>query len=46
MNKKDFKKIHDYLWEVPQDYREDMRVPARLYASEKLLDATLRDRSL
>jgi len=46
MNKKDFEKIHDYLWEVPQDYREDMRVPARLYASEKLLDATLRDRSL
>jgi tRNA-splicing ligase RtcB len=46
MNKKDFNKIHDYLWELPQDFREDMRAPARLYASEKLLEATLRDRSL
>jgi tRNA-splicing ligase RtcB len=46
MNKKDFNKVHDYLWELPQDFREDMRAPARLYASEKLLEATLRDRSL
>jgi tRNA-splicing ligase RtcB len=45
MNKGDFVKIHDYLWEVPQGFRDDMRVPARLYASERLLEATLRDRS-
>ena len=46
MNKKDFKRINDYLWEVPQDFRDDMRVPARLYASEELLEEATRDRSL
>jgi tRNA-splicing ligase RtcB len=46
MNKQDFVKVHDYLWEVPQNFRQDMRVPARLYASERLLEATLRDRSI
>ncbi len=46
MDKRDFRKVHDYLWEVPQGYRQDMRVPARLYASERLLEEALRDRSL
>jgi tRNA-splicing ligase RtcB len=46
MNKRDFKRINDYLWEIPQEFREDMRVPARLYASESLLEETMRDRSL
>lgn len=40
------KKIEDYLWEIPKDYRGDMRVPARVYALEELLDAILDDRSL
>src|SRR5574341_1015459 len=46
MHKKDFKRIAEYVWEIPQSYREDMKVPARLYASEKLLEATLGDESL
>jgi tRNA-splicing ligase RtcB (3'-phosphate/5'-hydroxy nucleic acid ligase) len=46
MNKSDLVKIHDHLWEVPKSYRGDMRVPARVYASEKMLDAILQDRSL
>jgi tRNA-splicing ligase RtcB len=46
VNKKDLKRITDYLYEIPKEYREDMRVPARIYADEKLLEATLRDRSL
>jgi len=46
MNKRDFRRINDYLWEIPQEFREDMRVPARLYASEALLEETMRDRSL
>jgi len=37
VSKKDFKKINDYLWEIPQSFRSDMRVPARIYASEKIL---------
>ena len=36
MHKQDFTRISEYVWEVPQEYRHDMRVPARLYASEKL----------
>lgn len=46
MNKRDFKRIDDYLWEVPQGFREDMRVPARLYASEELLEDAMRDKSV
>lgn len=30
-------KISDWLWEIPKTFRNDMRVPARIYASEKLL---------
>lgn len=46
MRKQDFKRVDDYVWEVPKSFREDMRVPARLYASEELLESTLRDRSV
>jgi len=37
ISKKDFKKINEYLWEVPQSFRRDMRVPARIYISEEML---------
>jgi len=40
MKKEDFIKINDYLWEIPKSFRPDMRVPARIYASEKLLQET------
>jgi len=46
VDKKDMKRIADYLYEIPKEYREDMRVPARIYADEKLLEATFHDRSL
>jgi tRNA-splicing ligase RtcB len=46
MEKRNLTKIHDWLWEIPQSYRADMRVPARVYADEKMLDALLTDRSL
>lgn len=32
-----FRKISDTVWEVPMDYKEGMRVPARIYATEGLL---------
>ncbi len=38
MGKKIFKKINDYLWEIPASHRRFMRVPARIYASEKILE--------
>jgi tRNA-splicing ligase RtcB len=34
------------LWEIPADARDDMRVPARVFADEDLLAAILADRSL
>lgn len=37
MDKNNLIKISDYLWEIPKSFRSDMRVPARIYASEKLL---------
>ena len=38
VSKKDFRKISDWLWEIPKSFRADMRVPARIYASEKILE--------
>jgi tRNA-splicing ligase RtcB len=32
-----FKKISDTVWEIPAGYKEGMRVPARIYATEKLV---------
>ncbi len=46
MEKTDLKQINDYLWEIPQSFRSDMRVPARVYASETMLDDILADKAL
>lgn len=46
ISKNNLIKISDWLWEIPKNYRQDMRVPARVYASEDMLDEILRDRSL
>ena len=46
MDKKDFKKITDYIWEIPKSYRADMRVPARFYVSEKMIEKILEDKTV
>lgn len=46
MNISQLKRIEDYLWEIPKDSRADMRVPARIYATEKILGDILGDKSL
>lgn len=46
MKKSDLVRIDEYLWEIPKESRSDARVPARLYASEELLDEILDDKSL
>jgi tRNA-splicing ligase RtcB len=43
---RDFKQIDKYLYEVPQAFREDMRVPARFYADSELMQGALGDKSL
>src|SRR3989338_426468 len=40
------KKITDVLWEIPQHYQDEMRVPARIYATESMLEEIWKDRSL
>jgi tRNA-splicing ligase RtcB len=42
----DIKKINAYLYEIPQSFRSDMRVPARFYSDAELLKQTGDDRSL
>ncbi len=46
VSKKDFRKINDWLWEIPKSFRDDMRVPARIYISEKMLEEVFRDKSI
>jgi len=46
MNKSDWKRIEPNVYEVAADYREDMRVPARLYADGDLLQQAMGDRSI
>jgi tRNA-splicing ligase RtcB len=46
IEKKDFNKINDYLWEIPKNFRSDMQVPARAYVTEKMLEESFKDRSL
>ncbi|HET7711713.1 MAG TPA: RtcB family protein [Thermoanaerobaculia bacterium] len=46
MDKRDLERVGKQAWEVPQSFRGDMRVPARFYTSERMLDAVLRDRSI
>lgn len=46
MNIKNLKKITDYIWEIPKIDGSDMRVPARIFVSEKMLTEIFQDRSL
>jgi tRNA-splicing ligase RtcB len=46
IRKQDFKRLDEYLWEIPQDFRPDMHVPARLYADDAMLEDALGDRSV
>src|SRR4051794_12822214 len=42
----ELRRVDDTLWEIPAESRDDMRVPARIFADAELLDAIARDRSL
>lgn len=46
MRKQDFKRLGPVHWEIPTSYRQDMRVPVRIFADDRLLEATLKDRSM
>ncbi|HEV2722820.1 MAG TPA: RtcB family protein [Thermoanaerobaculia bacterium] len=46
MRKQDLRRLDDFLWEIPKTYRGDMRVPARVYTNERMLEQIVSDRSL
>lgn len=46
VSRKDFKKISDWLWKIPKSFRNDMKVPAQVFASEKTLEEMFKDRTL
>lgn len=43
---RDFKKISDHEWEIPQSFRPGMRVPVRVFATRELLEEALDDLSM
>jgi len=46
VKKSDLMRVSEYAWEIPKSYRSDMRVPARIYTSESLLEMAFRDKSM
>ena len=40
------RKIDDYRWEIPSDYKEGMRVPGIVYADEKMITKIMEDQAL
>jgi tRNA-splicing ligase RtcB len=42
----DLIRISDYEWEIPQTFREDMRVPVRLFSTRRMLEDVMKDKSL
>src|SRR4029079_3675848 len=46
MRKQDLQRLDDFLWEIPRTYRGDMRVPGRVYTTERMLEQIVADRSL
>ncbi|MBC7263163.1 MAG: RtcB family protein [Chloroflexi bacterium] len=46
VSKSELRKLSDVLYEIPKGYRPDMRVPARVYADDDLLEMAMRDRSM
>lgn len=45
VRKQDFRQIKPYVWEIPTSFREDMRVPVRVFADEEILEQALGDKS-
>jgi len=46
IKKSDLVRISEYVWEIPKSFRADMRVPARIFASDELLDLAFKDQTM
>jgi tRNA-splicing ligase RtcB len=42
----DFNRISEFEWEIPKDFRKDMRVSVRIFSTRKLLEHSLSDSSV
>ena len=42
----DLRPLNEYEWEIPKSARHDMRVPVRVFATRRMLEAILGDKSL
>lgn len=46
ISRENLKEIEDFLFEIPAEFRKEMKVPVRIYASEEMLEQIVGDRSL
>ncbi len=46
VRKQDFRRLSPVLWEIPTSFRDDMRVPVRVFADERLMEDALQDQSI
>lgn len=46
INKQDFRRLNDYVWEIPTSFHPDMNVPVWIFADEELLEDALGDLSI
>ncbi|MFA5075019.1 MAG: RtcB family protein [Candidatus Babeliales bacterium] len=44
--KENLQKLSPVLWQIPKNFRSDMNVDAKIFASQEMLDEILNDRSL
>jgi tRNA-splicing ligase RtcB len=46
MHIQDLTRVNQHEWEIPVTFRQDMRVPVRIFATRELLDQVMGDKSL
>jgi len=46
ISKNNLNKLSDYLWEIPKSLDPKMKIPARIYSSESMLEMLFQDQSL
>nr|WP_305808014.1 RtcB family protein [Pleurocapsa sp. PCC 7327] len=46
ITKQDFRRINDYIWEIPTSFHPQMKVPVWVFADEELLEDALGDLSI
>lgn len=46
IRKQDLERVNEFVWQVPQNFRGDMRAPARLYGDDALVEDALEDKSV